>query len=65
MCVCVHTYVDAQLLHGEEYLEILKPLPIKSKLRSESRVADVLDKGRGAVLIFECKCVLMCHDKIK
>ncbi|KAK2153487.1 hypothetical protein LSH36_295g03037 [Paralvinella palmiformis] len=42
-----------QLLHGEEYLEILKPLPIKSKLRSESRVADVLDKGRGAVLIFE------------
>lgn len=43
-----------QLLHGEEYLEVIKPLSGHSSLRSESRVADVMDKGRGAVFVVEC-----------
>ena len=40
-----------QVLHGEQYTEIYKPLPPKATLTSKSRVVDILDKGSGAVLI--------------
>ncbi|XP_037536897.1 peroxisomal multifunctional enzyme type 2 [Nematolebias whitei] len=42
-----------QVLHGEHYLEIYKPLPTSGKLTSVSHLADVLDKGSGAVLIID------------
>ena len=40
-----------QVLHGEQYTEIYKPLPPRATLTSKSRVVDILDKGSGAVLI--------------
>lgn len=43
----------AKMLHGEQYIEIFKPLPARGVLRSESKVVDVLDKGSGALLILE------------
>ncbi|MBW2267365.1 MAG: MaoC family dehydratase N-terminal domain-containing protein [Deltaproteobacteria bacterium] len=42
-----------QLLHGEQEVEIHKPLPVKATLTSRSRVADVYDKGKAAVLVLE------------
>ncbi|XP_047448757.1 peroxisomal multifunctional enzyme type 2 [Mugil cephalus] len=39
-----------QILHGEQYLEIYKPLPTSGNLTSNTTVADVLDKGSGAVI---------------
>ena len=43
----------AQLLHGEQEVEIHQPLPTAAKTRVRGRVADVYDKGKAAVLILE------------
>lgn len=41
----------ALVLHGEQYTELYKPLAVHDDLVSSAYVADVLDKGSGAVLI--------------
>jgi len=40
-----------QVLHGEQYTELYKPLAAHDSLVSSVYVADVLDKGSGAVII--------------
>ena len=40
-----------QILHGEQYLELYKPLATSGKLISKGVISDVLDKGSGAVII--------------
>uniref|UniRef100_A0A1A7W8K6 Peroxisomal multifunctional enzyme type 2 n=1 Tax=Iconisemion striatum TaxID=60296 RepID=A0A1A7W8K6_9TELE len=45
----------AQILHGEQYLELYKPLPTSGTLTSVSTIADVLDKGSGAVILCDVK----------
>ncbi|XP_017267793.1 peroxisomal multifunctional enzyme type 2 [Kryptolebias marmoratus] len=56
-----------QVLHGEQYLELYKPLPTSGTLTTERSVVDVLDKGSGAVLIFEGKTYsgdeLVCYNQ--
>lgn len=42
-----------QVLHGEQYLELYKPLPTSGTLTSEASIADVLDKGSGAVILLD------------
>ncbi|KHJ87595.1 MaoC-like protein [Oesophagostomum dentatum] len=42
-----------RILHGEQYIEVYGPLPSETKLRSEARVVDVLDKGSGALILTE------------
>jgi acyl dehydratase len=43
----------AQLLHGEQDIEIHKTLPTSARTRSRGRVADVFDKGKAALVILE------------
>lgn len=43
----------SQLLHGEQYLELYKPLPTSGTLTSKATIADVLDKGSGAVILMD------------
>ncbi|XP_061527961.1 peroxisomal multifunctional enzyme type 2 isoform X2 [Phycodurus eques] len=47
-----------QVLHGEQYLELYKSLPTSGQLTSEATIADILDKGSGAVILLEGERVL-------
>ena len=47
----------ALLLHGEEEIELHQPLPPEAKLTSETRIAEVYDKGKAALLILEVSSV--------
>jgi acyl dehydratase len=42
-----------QLLHGEQDIEIHRPLPTSATARTRGRVADVFDKGKAALVILE------------
>uniref|UniRef100_A0A672Z4X0 Peroxisomal multifunctional enzyme type 2 n=1 Tax=Sphaeramia orbicularis TaxID=375764 RepID=A0A672Z4X0_9TELE len=56
-----------QVLHGEQYLELYKPLPTSGELTSEATVADVLDKGSGAVILLDVNTYsgkeLVCYNQ--
>lgn len=39
------------LLHGEQYMELHRPLPTSGRLETTTKVLDVIDKGRAALLI--------------
>lgn len=41
------------LLHGEQRLELLRPLPTSATLTNQATIRDVYDKGSGAVLVIE------------
>jgi len=41
------------LLHGEQDVELHRPLPPEAKLTGRSRIADVLDKEKAALVIVE------------
>jgi 3-hydroxyacyl-CoA dehydrogenase/3a,7a,12a-trihydroxy-5b-cholest-24-enoyl-CoA hydratase len=42
-----------RVLHGEQYTEILRPLPPKATLRHKGRIKDIFDKGKNALVITE------------
>jgi len=48
-------YNRAMMLHGEEEVLIHKPLPVETKLKTQTNVLDVFDKGKAALLILETK----------
>ncbi|MCL4871323.1 MAG: MaoC family dehydratase N-terminal domain-containing protein [Anaerolineae bacterium] len=41
------------LLHGEQELDLLRPLPIQAALTNEAKITHVYDKGSGALLMIE------------
>ncbi len=43
----------ARLLHGEQEIELHQPLPPEAKLTSKTRIAEIYDKGKAALLILE------------
>jgi acyl dehydratase len=45
----------ALVLHGEQDIEIHRPIPTEAAVESEARVADIFDKGKAALIIMEVK----------
>jgi len=43
----------AMLLHGEQDIEIHRPLPIQAKLENQVRIAGIHDKGKAALVVLE------------
>ncbi|XP_038078298.1 peroxisomal multifunctional enzyme type 2-like [Patiria miniata] len=44
-----------KILHGEQFLEVYKPIPTSGTLSSQCEVADILDKGSGALILIDAK----------
>ncbi|KAI8518936.1 SCP2 sterol-binding domain-containing protein 1 [Branchiostoma belcheri] len=42
-----------KVLHGEQYLELYKPLPTKATLKNQAKIVDILDKGSGMLILVE------------
>ncbi len=49
------SFNPALLLHGEQDIEIHQELPVEAEIRASSRIADIFDKGKAALLILEGK----------
>ena len=43
----------AMLLHGEQDIELHRPLPPAAKLESQPRIAGIYDKGKAALVVIE------------
>ncbi len=43
----------AMLLHGEQDIEIHRPLPVAAELESQPRIAGIYDKGKAALVVIE------------
>ena len=41
------------LLHGEQDIEIPRPLPPEAKMKGRTRIADIFDKGKAALTMLE------------
>lgn len=42
-----------RILHGEQAIEVHRPLPPASRLRAQVRITDIFDKGKAALAVLE------------
>lgn len=42
-----------RVLHGEQYTELLRPLPTSAKVTTKATVKQIYDKGKGALVVTE------------
>lgn len=49
----IGSFNPAMLVHGEQAIELHRPLPVEGKVRTTSTVTGIYDKGSGAVIASE------------
>lgn len=58
-----HTELNlSQVLHGEQYLEVVGELPTEGQLKTTGIVVDVCDKKSGAVVVIDCTYANYCFQ---
>ncbi len=45
------------LLHGEQYLELKRPLPLQATITNHARISQIYDKGSGALILVDVSSV--------
>ena len=45
------------LLHGEQYVELKRPLPTQATLTQKATISHIYDKGKGALILVDCVSV--------
>jgi len=53
----IGSFNPAMLVHGEQRIELFGPLPVNGDVEITGRVANIWDKGKGAVVEMECESV--------
>ena len=53
----------AMLVHGEQAIELHKPLPVEATIRVQSRITDIFDKGKAALVILENAAIDTADDQ--
>jgi hypothetical protein len=49
----IGSFNPAMLVHGEQAIELLRPLPPDGTLKATGKIAAIYDKGKGAVIVTE------------
>ncbi len=49
----IGTFNPAMLVHGEQAIEVNGPIPADGKVVSTGKIAEIWDKGKGAVVVME------------
>ncbi len=52
------------VLHGEQDLEIHRPIPVEAKVTNQPRIAGIYDKGKAALIIIEVDTTLESGEKL-
>jgi acyl dehydratase len=59
----IGTFNPAMLLHGEQGIELFDEIPPEGEIESTGRVANIWDKGKGAVIEMESESTLVATGK--
>jgi (3R)-3-hydroxyacyl-CoA dehydrogenase / 3a,7a,12a-trihydroxy-5b-cholest-24-enoyl-CoA hydratase / enoyl-CoA hydratase 2 len=58
------TFNPMMLLHGEQYVELQRPLPPAATFTNHAQISHIYDKGSGALLILEVRTLDKAGDQI-
>jgi acyl dehydratase len=49
----IGSFNPAMMVHGEEAIEVYRPIPPEGTVKSQGRIAGIYDKGKGGLIILE------------
>ncbi|MFZ5913572.1 MAG: MaoC/PaaZ C-terminal domain-containing protein [Pseudomonadota bacterium] len=62
---CIGKYISmpiARMLHGEQSVELFRPLPANADITMKGRLSEIWDKGPGKAAVFGAECIASDKD---
>ena len=62
---CIGKYISmpiARMLHGEQSVELYRPLPANADITMKGRLSEIWDKGPGKAAVFGAECIASDKD---